>query len=101
MRAWSKLKVTVTGCACVGGVVHCGYVCLAIVLLLSQVYRSKRCFLLYIEHAPIERSSRQGQSVKMFPMYEADERYGCLKLVDPAMFAVVREKGNCREKSTI
>ena len=59
-----------------GGVVHCGYVynaCLAVALLLRQVS-------LFIERAPIQRS-RQGQSVKIFPMYEADERYGCLILL--------------------
>ena len=64
-----------------GGVVHCGYVCLAVALLLRQVSRSTHCFLLFIERAPIQRSSRQGQSVKIFPMYEEDERYGCLILL--------------------
>ena len=44
------------------------------------------CFLPYIERGPIQRSSRQGQSVKIFPMYEADERYDGLKLVDRTMF---------------
>ena len=52
---------------------------------LRQVSHYTLCFLPHIERAPIQRSSRQGQSVKMFPTYEADERYGGLKLVDRAM----------------
>ena len=43
-------------------------------------------FLPYIERTPIQLSSRQGQSVKIFPMCETDERYGGLKLMDRAMF---------------
>ena len=53
---------------------------------LRQVSRSTLCFLPYIERTPIQRSSRQGQSVKIFPTCETDERYGGLKLVDRAMF---------------
>ena len=78
---------TVTGCTCMGGVVHCGYLS-PWRYFLRQVSRSTLCFLPYIECAPIQRSSRQGQSVKLFPTYEADERYGGLKLVDRAMLVV-------------
>ena len=45
-----------------------------------------RYFCVNIERAPIQRSSRQGQSVKIFPTCEADERYGGLELVDRVVF---------------
>ena len=41
---------------------------------LRQVSRSTLSFLPYIEHAPIQRNSRQGQSVQIFPTCEADGR---------------------------
>ena len=58
-----------------------------------QVSRYMLCFLPHIERAPIQRSSRQGQSVKILPTCEADERYGGLKLMDRAMLAVCSRQG--------
>ena len=60
--------------------------CIAVALFLRQVSRYTLCFLPHIERAPIQRSSRQGQSVKNFATCEADERYGGLELVDRGVF---------------
>ena len=60
--------------------------CIAMALFWRQVSRSTLCFLPYIERTPIQRSRRQGQSVKLFPTCETDERYGAWKIVDRAMF---------------
>ena len=67
--------------------------CITVALFFASTFSFHALFLPYIERAPIQLSSRQGQSVKIFQTCEEDERYSSLKLVDRAMLAVCSRQG--------